>query len=325
MNTEVVDILRHSIIENNTVKLNCGQLNRDLYNRVDTVLSRLWGKWEGKRKLHSFSYDPTDAINQYCSTGVLPPKNELAYFPTPDVIIDDIIDSIDYSTFENVLEPSAGQGAIALRLREAFKIENLDMVEYSKLNAEILRSKNIGNVYEMDFLTFEPTCSYDLIVMNPPFSVSGNSKAYIDHILKAYSFLNKHGTLISVVPASFEFNSDMKSLRFRNFVNSRNRTVYVYDSKEFKSSGTSISTRLISFYPEYQLQELKYRFITRLSLYYDGSYGIEYYRETHKNKTAEEYVDYILYLSTNFYEGIPLEYRDEYISYVKQFDKEQDL
>src|SRR5215216_3385568 len=54
-----------------------------LYRELNEVLIRLGGKWKGGRtNAHVFQEEPTLLIEYVLSTGLMPPKNPEAFFPT---------------------------------------------------------------------------------------------------------------------------------------------------------------------------------------------------------------------------------------------------
>lgn len=296
MNT-IKEILAAAEIQNNTIKLTCGQIERNLYNQVNDVLSRLWGKWSAKQKVHVFNYDPTDSINLYLETGKLPPKNKLAYFPTPKIIIDDILADIEY-TGQKILEPSAGQGAIAQALREQDSTHEIDCIEYSELNYSILKKKGFNAIHS-DFLEVEPKPYYDYIIMNPPFSVAGDKKAYQTHILHAHKFLNQHGKIFCIVPPFAHLN-DSKTMQFKNFIAEHCQYTVNYPAGTFKESGTMIATQLYCLYAESLNPEY---FEARFDWFAAGNYGYELSREKNRHLSDNEYINFIIQKSWEIENG----------------------
>jgi ParB family transcriptional regulator, chromosome partitioning protein len=150
------EAIRGSTIEGNELRLPA-QMDRKLYQEVNAVLESIGGKWAKGRKAHVF---PTDVpIEEKLSAIVdagrvaLPSKN--GYFPTPAWLVDYMLGLADIEPHHTVLEPSAGQGAIADRVREITGPENVFCVELLPENASVLRSKGY-EVVEGDFLSLEP-------------------------------------------------------------------------------------------------------------------------------------------------------------------------
>jgi len=313
---DVQKIISEATIDGNTVKLICGQINRELYVRVDEVLKRLWGKWNGRKKVHEFGFDPTELIRNYLETGNMPPKNEIAYFPTPEIILDDIRTMIDYG--QKFLEPSAGQGAIVEAILKEFPEAEVDCVEYLKINAEILKKKGY-NTKHMDFLEVQPKEIYDYVVMNPPFSVPGDKKAFMTHLYHAMKFLKSYGKTICIMPTGWLWQTDKQTLEFKDFVSSHNGSIQKYETGTFKDAGTMIKTCMVVLNSEEISVE---RFVEIFDMVSNGSYGQELWRNSHKNKSDEEYVEFVIneIWKTCPCDAIPKKYMKEYLEYLKTME-----
>jgi hypothetical protein len=127
---DIQAIIQHATLNENTLKLNCGDLPRDEYLKVANVIERLGGKWVSKKKYFEFPYSAEQSTRNYRKTGELPEKNPLAFFPTPDKIIQDSLDlgnwREDIRCFNDlrILEPSGGIGAAVdaiLEINDAVK------------------------------------------------------------------------------------------------------------------------------------------------------------------------------------------------------------
>lgn len=157
------------------------------------------------------------------------------FFPTPADIITDMLGYADVREGQKVLEPSAGRGDIADRLREI--TDDVDVCEINWELAAILEKKG-HRVAGRDFLEYNPGPIYDRIVMNPPFE-NGQD---IDHVLHAYDLLAPEGRLVSVMSASVRFNAKKKYADFRNWLAERGGWMQAYPDGSFESSGTGVST-----------------------------------------------------------------------------------
>ena len=111
------------------------------------------------------------------------------YYPTPDSLLDQITEGLDWDHIYYILEPSAGRGNIADYIKEAkykhsygayWRSENydIDCIEIEPELRAILKDKEYRVIHD-DFLTFSTYKHYDLIIMNPPFSTGAR------HLLKA--------------------------------------------------------------------------------------------------------------------------------------------
>lgn len=118
------------------------------------------------------------------------------FYPTPQNLIDKMLSDIDFSMVHTILEPSAGKGNIVDKLKKIEEVKNkyyfkninldIDCIEADQNLRTILKSKNYRVVYN-DFLTYNTMKTYDLIIMNPPFSNG------CKHLLKALKMQEKTG------------------------------------------------------------------------------------------------------------------------------------
>ncbi len=49
---------------------------------------------------------------------------------------------------------------------------------------------------------------FDAVVMNPPFALEGQPRAWISHVLTAWDLLAPGGRLVAIVPNGFTFQRD---------------------------------------------------------------------------------------------------------------------
>ncbi|MCI0728861.1 MAG: class I SAM-dependent methyltransferase [Chloroflexi bacterium] len=227
LDVTTLNVLRGATCQGNKVFLNQPQLPRPVYEGVNEVLVRLRGKWKGGRtQAHVFPYDPRPLLEAVIESGEMPPKNPTAFFATLSDVIQEMFKFADaehlnlmceYGHPVRILEPSAGTGAIADAIREHWPNCQLDLVELLDLNANLLRRKGY-EPHEGDFLAFRPEHKYDLVLMNPPFSVETDANAYIAHIKHAYELLASAGVLVSVAPQGFTFRTDKQTREFFKLV-----------------------------------------------------------------------------------------------------------
>jgi methylase of polypeptide subunit release factors len=105
------------------------------------------------------------------------------FYPTPKHLIRKMLSKIDsFHDIDYILEPSAGKGAIIEFLKEEKRVREIHAIEKDQEMVSILRGKRI-KVIDYDFLSFNGTDKYDLIIANPPFS-DGEK-----HLLKAIDIL----------------------------------------------------------------------------------------------------------------------------------------
>lgn len=194
-----------------------------------------------------------ELLNKYHGT--------LDLFPTTRELTQLIKDQLPCTFSDSrILEPSAGLGVLADMLKQVIEKSGapgitLDLVEYNYDLSEFLKSKGHENVFNCDFMEFNPEYRYDLIVMNPPFS------HIHDHIQHAYDLLNDSGVIFVVVPSNFQ----PKQLDLLGFHLQSERFF------SFKESGTGINCRLACISKKLN-KNLAHAPTNLFSCYLDGSY-----------------------------------------------------
>ena len=119
------------------------------------------------------------------------------FYPTPESLLDRITIGVDWELINSVLEPSAGRGNISEYVKKKCgvykhydryrEIEmDIDCIEIEPELRAILKDKGFRVVHD-DFLTYHTYKHYDLILMNPPFSVGAR------HLLKAIEIQQTSG------------------------------------------------------------------------------------------------------------------------------------
>jgi len=122
--------------------------------------------------------------------------NNKNFYPTPQNLIDKMIDKIEHwDKYLYILEPSSGKGDIIERYQEKIKNRRygidlnkfkFDAIEIDFNLQSILKNKNIRLVHD-DFLSYQPSRYYDVVIMNPPFDNGAN------HLLKAIELQERIG------------------------------------------------------------------------------------------------------------------------------------
>ena len=139
------------------------------------------------------------------------PDRGMAYVPTPPQVADDLAYWVLEPGHANgegtrVLEPSAGEGHLARVVREYLPYAHITAVEPTEraqgLRAGGVVDKVVQSTIE-DYLATLNGPGFDLVLMNPPFSLPGQPEAWADHILSIYRHpraLAPAGLLGAVVP-----------------------------------------------------------------------------------------------------------------------------
>jgi len=138
------------------------------------------------------------------------------FFPTPDGLIDMMIDHAELEDGLSCLEPSAGLGNIPDRVKEKGYDCHWQCIERHYSLAEILTLKGYNSICgDILEVTFDGNKTWDRIIMNPPFEKGQD----IDHVSHCYNnFLAYGGILISIMSSGVRSNAQNKFVEFRDFV-----------------------------------------------------------------------------------------------------------
>lgn len=234
----VLDVLEQGRIEGDKFYLSDEQLDRKLYTDVNKVLVSLGGKWNRKTKSHVFSEDIGAAIDNAVLSGeVTDKKKDLQYFPTPNSVVDQLIKLADIQPSNSILEPSAGEGAIAFKL--IGKENKVTVCEQHKPFAASLGAK-LASVYCCDFLSCDfGGKMYDKVIANPPFTRQQD----IDHVNHMIDLCC--GRVVSVMSSGVMFRQNRKTIEFRARVESYGGTFINLPEGAFKDSGTMVNTCIV--------------------------------------------------------------------------------
>lgn len=237
-------IIGQATVTAESVTLPKGQLDRKVYEEVKKYLEAAGGKWNTSKQAFLFKRDPREQIAVALETGkVVSTKKETQAFYTPTELVDTMLSHLgkginpDLSGLA-ILEPSAGEGAIADALQAAGA--NVVCVEYDKHSAKVLNSKG-HNVVNDDFLNTTPCATFDSVLMNPPFTKGQDMK----HVSHAYAYLKPGGTLLAIMSPAFTTVSNKAADEFRQLVARSGGVVERFEAGAFKESGTNVSTVLV--------------------------------------------------------------------------------
>ena len=192
-------------------------------------------------------------------------KKEYGIFITPQIIISKLANSIIKHASENginirtILEPSCGTCEIVNYCDNIFNGIHIDAVEFNNKIFERIKSltfKNSVNIIHQDFIKFESSVKYDLIIGNPPYfvlekgyKISKKMEPYIYgrpnifglFIIQAISMLAPNGILAFIIPKSF-LNSAYYS-KIRNYIKETCKIIEIIDfEKDNKFIDTQQST-----------------------------------------------------------------------------------
>jgi len=166
-------------------------------------------------------------------------KKDFGIFITPPSIIDKINKSIlqhlgeNKSSIKYILEPSCGTCEIVNFCDNVYNDVMIDAIEFNDKIFDSIKNqsfKNTVSIIKSNFLNFNPTKEYDLVIGNPPYFVCkksdipneyhkfiyGRPNIFGAFIVHSLSMLKPGGLLALVIPKSF-LNSLYYS-RIRNYI-----------------------------------------------------------------------------------------------------------
>lgn len=171
--------------------------------------------------------------------------NERDYkkFFTPIDVVDKLIALAELGQRMDILEPSAGNGAIVRRIKEAQPSSIIHAVEINPYWEHWLDEAGASEIYIQDF-TKDSILNYLMdayprIIANPPF---GNGINFSEHFYGMWSFLDYGGILVTIAPDDFEPQIDYEKIPLKNW--SKNS-----DGTETKICIIKVKRPLIPFFP----------------------------------------------------------------------------
>lgn len=244
---EALDVLAAATVEGRVVRIAPRQLERKLYSQVNRVLEALGGKWSRKQQGHVFEGSPADALDQVLVDGAFhDKKRDLDQFFTPPPLARQVVEAADLFDGCEVLEPSAGRGALVLAVATVCPSAHLVAVELDpKLRPLIpTRGLSVADTYGGDFLEYAvgELGEFDRVVMNPPFSRGKD----IVHVLHALSMLRAGGLLVAVMSAGVTFRRDRAATSFRATVSASGGFIERLPEGSFRESGTDVQAVLVT-------------------------------------------------------------------------------
>lgn len=156
------------------------------------------------------------------------------HFTTNKQLLDQLLELVDIQENDVVLEPSAGIGSIADRLKEY--TNNIEVCEYMFSYTELLKLKGY-KLIENDFLQLDKYNYYDKIVANVPFSVEQ------EHIKHIFNVLKPGGKAVIITSSHYTFASDKKSQEFRNWLDTL--TYEITDVPEKSFDFTNVNCKIL--------------------------------------------------------------------------------
>ncbi len=233
-------VLQQARTDGNLLYLPEGRLAPRLYAQVGRVLEAAGGYWSGGRvQAHVFPGEAAEALAGILTAGrVTSAKQAQQWYATPAGVVDELIAAAELTPGLEVLEPSAGAGAIALAVSRRGCL--VDCIELDRDRAAALQAAGMARTVRCaDFLACPPEARYDRVVMNPPFTGNADTR-HVEHALR---YLRPGGVLAAVMAAGVEFRCDQAAGRIRELAGG---AIMKLPAASFREAGTSIDTVIVA-------------------------------------------------------------------------------
>lgn len=240
---DVLYILQNSIELNEDSLIITHALTREEYTKLNKFLTVAGAKWNRKTKSHIFTTpDSKQKIETLINGGSLVNTKKLYQsFYTPEAIASELVELANIEPHMHVLEPSAGNGSIVEQIKK-YSPAYVRLFEIDPDAAKTLETKYPDYMlYEGDFLQDEPEATFDVVLMNPPFTGDQDAK----HVLHAYKYLADGGVLLAIVSPAFQFKGSKPQKELKELVESNGEIVKELSEGSFSESGTKIKTIII--------------------------------------------------------------------------------
>lgn len=214
------------------------RLSPGLYAQVERVLRAAGGQWKGGLTgAHVFPGDAAAALaGILAATRLTSARQRDQWYPTPAEVIDELLAAAGLCPGLEVLEPSAGEGAIAAAVAEAGCA--VDCVELDSQRAQAIERAGVAREVRCgDFLAVPPRRGYDAVVMNPPFARNADTR-HVEHALR---FLRPGGVLAAVMGGGIEFRADRAARKIRSLADG----IWPLPPGSFHESGADIDTAVV--------------------------------------------------------------------------------
>lgn len=177
------------------------------------------------------------------------------YFATPEPIGYKMVQWLQSKPGQSLLEPSAGDGAIARWMPD--NTYNTVVEPSRDLTPKLMRNVAGAKVVESTFENFDLHNKFDGIAMNPPFGKGKDrgGKLAMEHVAKAYKHLKDGGRLIAIIPDGpacqkrfdkwFYGDPEAKRKEDRGISDGVLMADIHLPSVTFEREGTNVNTRMV--------------------------------------------------------------------------------
>lgn len=240
MKTELIESIEKMVPNGNRLELPQDDHFKN-YAQVKIALLDAGGKY--KRCGFEFTADAKEVQDRLTGGEVINDKKKYQFFPTPAKLARRLVMMADIQAKQKVLEPSAGQGAIAnIMFDDVTGTTDIMLIELMPENVKALERQGHTPVHGCFLEQTEKEIGlFDRIVANPPFTKNQD----IDHIRHMFSLLEPGGKIVSIASRSWINGSQKKQVAFKDWLAILDATVTDIPAGEFKESGTNIASVII--------------------------------------------------------------------------------
>lgn len=234
------------------------RFDKKQYQNVKTVMEKAGGTYSKNAFL--FKENSLDVYLRIINGENYNLKKQFQFFATPPELAARLVELAGIQQGDNVLEPSAGQGAIIKAIYEAFPRQmegsndypgvTVDYFELMELNRKMIEQNifatrnwhNRSSCMGEDFLQSDSTkWTYKRIVANPPF----NKNQDIDHIRQMYAHLKPGGRIVTIASNHWMYSGNKKEQEFKDWLGEIDAEIIDLPAGTFKESGTMIAACII--------------------------------------------------------------------------------
>jgi endonuclease YncB( thermonuclease family) len=202
------------------------------------------GKERDRAQASASPYDvaKTHYYGRMKTTGRRDQREGLDFYPTPEPVAFKMVEWAGVRAYESVLEPSAGDGAIARYLpehaRRTIVEPSTDLLSKAELRAP--GSRTVNRMFE----DYHVSNKHHAIVMNPPFGSGG--KTAMDHLAKAMQHLKPGGRIVALIPTGPAADKRFEALWASEAAEGMTlRAVVNLPAVAFEKAGTAVMSRVL--------------------------------------------------------------------------------
>lgn len=218
------------------------------YDDISRLIGKAGGRYVTGRKQFVFDagIDCADVLRRLVAGETVNFQQEYQFFATPEAKAVEAAKEVEKTLGtlrgKRVLEPSAGEGALANVARRM----GADVVTIEAWNVNAIKLRAQGyDVIERDFLlvTPEEIGIFDAILANPPFTKNQD----IQHAMHMFQFIRPGGALSIIMSTAWLEGKTKAHAQFKEFLATQDVTVTQIEAGAFKESGTPVPTVRLDF------------------------------------------------------------------------------